>query len=178
MPYTNQYYFSLEYITSKQQRTIKSSIVNANNYLNKVFSSFNSLNRELFPGKRLINTFSSHILFHKVDCCSNESKTHHCDNHDNIMIKASTKPNIVIVMSDASIKNNVATSITYIYSFNSLLKKTLHHTISITSTKVELFTIRYRINYAVQIPSSSYIIVITNTLHIAQNIFNLSIHLY
>ena len=62
------------------------------------------------------------------------------------MIKASTKPNIVIVISDASIKNNVATSITHIYSFNSLLKKTLHHTISITSTEVELFTIRYRIN--------------------------------
>jgi len=121
MPYTNQHCFSLEYITSKQQRTIKSSIVNTNNHLNKVFSSFNSLNRELFPGKRLINTFSSHILFHKADCCSNKSKTYYCNNLDNIMIKASTKPNMVIIISDTSIKNNVATFITHIYSFNSPL---------------------------------------------------------
>ena len=145
MPYINQHCF-LEYITSKQQRTIKNSIVNANNHLNKVFSSFNFLNRELFPGKRLINTFSSYILFHKADCCSNESKTHYCNNLDNIMIKALTKPNIVIIISDTSIKNNVATSIAHIYSFNSPLKKTLHHTINITSIEVELFTIRYSIN--------------------------------
>ena len=75
---------------------------------------------------------------------------------------------MVIVISDASVKNNVTTSIAYIYFFNNPLKKMLHHAINITSTKAELFAIRYEINQVVQISGSSYIIVITNALHIAQ----------
>jgi len=50
------------------------------------------------------------------------------------MFNASLDPDMVVV-SDTSIMNNIATSITYIYLFNSLLKKMLYHTISITSTE-------------------------------------------
>ena len=41
----------------KQWLKIKSSIVDTNNHLNKVFSTFDSLNRELSSGFYLINTF-------------------------------------------------------------------------------------------------------------------------
>jgi len=41
----------------------------------------------------------------------------------------------------------------------------LYHTIDIIMTETELFAIRYRINQAIQIPDSSHIIVITNTIH-------------
>ena len=53
---------------------------------------------------------------------------------------------MIVIISDASIKNNVVSSITYIHSFNSLLKKMLYHAISIMSTEVELFALRCEIN--------------------------------
>jgi len=85
---------------------------------------------------------------------------------------------MVIVVSDTSIKNNVATSITHIHLFNSPLKKMLHHAIGITSTEAELFALRCGINQAVQTPGSSCIIVITDALHVVQKFFDSSIHLY
>jgi len=44
--------------------------------------------------------------------------------------------------------------------------------------KAELFAIRYSINQTVQIQHISYIIVITNAIHTAKKIFDLSVHLY
>ena len=84
------------------------------------------------------------------------------------------EPNTVIV----GIKNNIATSIAHIHSFNSPLKKTIYHTISITLMKAELFILRYGINQVVQVSGLPCIIVITDTLHAAKRIFDLSIHLY
>ena len=49
------YHLFLENMTTKQWLKIKSFIVDANNYLNGIFLSFDSLNLEFFPGFRLIN---------------------------------------------------------------------------------------------------------------------------
>jgi len=54
--------------------------------------------------------------------------------------------NTAIIILDTSIKNNVAMSITYIHSYIELVKKTIHHTVNITTMKAELFVIRYGIN--------------------------------
>ena len=130
----------------KQKLNIKSSIVDANNYLNRVFLLFDSLNRELHLRQRLIDIFFSFFSFHEANHYFNESKICHCNILNNIMFNVTLEPNIVVIISNASIKNNVATSITHIHLFNSLLKKILHHTINITLTEAELFALRYRIN--------------------------------
>ena len=44
--------------------------------------------------------------------------------------------------------------------------------------KAELFILRYGINQVVQVSGLPCIIVITDTLHAAKRIFDLSIHLY
>ncbi len=46
-----------------------------------------------------------------------------------------------------------------------LLPKTIHHTINFTMTEAELFTIRCRINQAIQVSDASNIIIITNAIH-------------
>ena len=120
----------------------------------------------------------SQFLFYKADWYSNESKTSFCNILDNIILNTLLKPNIVIVVSDVSIKNNIATSIAYIHSFNSLLKKTIYHTVSITLMEIELFILRYGINQAVQVPGLPCIIVITDALYAAKRIFDSSIHQY
>ena len=77
-----------------------------------------------------------------------------------------------------SIKNNVASSISHIYSFSNLLKKTIYHTVNVIPTEAELFAIRYSINQAVQVQHVSHIIVIMNAIHIVKKIFDLVVHLY
>ena len=86
--------------------------------------------------------------------------------------------NSIVVISDTSIKNNVAISILHIHlSYNSI-KKTIHHAVNITSTETELFAIRYRINQTVQIPEASHIVVITDTIHSVRCIFDSTTHSY
>jgi len=89
-----------------------------------------------------------------------------------------SNPNSVIVVSDASIRDNNATSIIYIHLYSNPVRKTLHHTVNVTTTKAELFAIRCGINQAIQILNNSHIIVVTDSIHLAQHIFNSFIHLY
>ena len=60
------YHLSLENITFKQQKKIKSFIINTNNHLNGVFLSFDSLNSKFLPELRLINIFLVIYLFTKL----------------------------------------------------------------------------------------------------------------
>ena len=53
---------------------------------------------------------------------------------------------MAIVVSDMSIKNQIAMSIAYIHIYDNLIIKTLYHTMNVTSTEAELFTIRCVIN--------------------------------
>ena len=73
---------------------------------------------------------------------------------------------------DASVKNNMALSITHIHIHNKPIIKILHHAVNVTSIEAEFFTIRYGINQAVHLQDISKIIVVTNSIHIARKIFN------
>ena len=165
-------------MTSNQHLKIKSFVTDTNNYLNEIFLSFDSLNSEFLPGSRLIDIFYSCISIYKAYYCNKESKAVYCCKLDNLVFNTLLDLNSVIVVSNTSIKNNIATSIAYIYSFSSLIKKILYHTIDITSIEAELFAIRCEINQAIQIDSFSHIIIITGTIYIAFKIFNSSVHLY
>ena len=82
------------------------------------------------------------------------------------------------MISNTSIKNQVAILIVYIHSFNKPILKTLYYVVNISITEAELFVIRCSINQAVQIDDINYIVVIIDSIHIAQRIFDSSIHLY
>jgi len=77
-----------------------------------------------------------------------------------------------------SIKNQVATSIAHTHTHNNPIIKTIHHAINVTSTKIELFTIRCGINQATQMVNINCIVVITDSIHTAQRIFDLLVHSY
>jgi len=49
---------------------------------------------------------------------------------------------------------------------------------NVTSTEVKLFAIRYEINWAIQTQNTTHIIVITNTISAAKQIFDMSNHFY
>jgi len=95
-------------------------------------------------------------------------------NLEEVMFKVSSNPFSTIVVSDASIKNQVATSISHIHSFNKHIIKTLYRAINITTAKAELFAIQCGINQAGADPNIKYIVVITDSLHITRKNFNSS----
>jgi len=62
------------------------------------------------------------------------------------MIISSLDPSYTLVVTNTSIKNNVATSVAHIHVHNKPVIKTLHHAVNVMTTEAELFTIRYGIN--------------------------------
>ena len=94
------------------------------------------------------------------------------------MISSSLDSSHALVVTDASIKNNVITSITHIHIHNKNVTKIIHYAINVLTTEAELFTIRCGINKATNIPGISKIIVITNLLHAVQRIFDSLLHPY
>ena len=81
-------------------------------------------------------------------------------------------------MSDASVKNHIATSILHIHLFDRPVTKKYYQAVNVTTTEVKLFTIRCGINQAVGIQNIQCIIIITNSLHAAKKIFDSSSHPY
>jgi len=78
---------------------------------------------------------------------------------------------------DASVKNNVVSSIMHIHVCNKPIIKMLHHTINITSSQAKFFTIRRGINQAAHLYGISKIIVVIDLIHAAKKIFDPLSHL-
>jgi len=112
-----------------------------------------------------------------VNCKDKESKNAYFYELDKIVFETLLKANSVIIILDTSIKNNITTSITHVYSCSNFIKKILHHAINITITEAELFAIRCGISQATQFPDISSIIIITDSIHVARRIFDSTIHL-
>ena len=136
------HYLSLNNLMYKQQLYIHSPLINIDDKCNRFLPSFSPFNKEFSPEKRLIDFFSDHFSFHmwKQDIKS------YLHDLDNITINTFINPHSMMVISDVSIRNNIATSISYIYSYNRPIIKMIHHTVNITSTEAKLFAIRYEIN--------------------------------
>ena len=95
-----------------------------------------------------------------------------------MILKLFSSSSTAIIVTDASIKNDIATSISYTHIANSPLVKTLHHAAFVTSTEAKLFAIRCSINQAYIKENISKIIMVTNSIHVAKKIFNSLSHTY
>ena len=95
-----------------------------------------------------------------------------------MVLEASSSSSTAIIVLDASIKNNIATSISHVHIVNQPLIKTLHHAVFIMTTEVELFVIRCDINQACSKENVSKIIIVTDSIHVAKKIFNTMSHPY
>ena len=126
---------SIDYLIAKQKSRLKSSLINVHNKRNEFFPSFSFFNHEFKPGNHIIDIFPDHLSFHS---CIPNAKKNIC-NLEEIIIKVSIDPFTTIVISDASIKNQVATSVSHIHSYDKPVVKILHSAVNITTTKAELF---------------------------------------
>jgi len=95
-----------------------------------------------------------------------------------MVLQSSSSPSTAIIITDASIKNDIATFILHIHLVNHPLTKTVHHAVFVTSTKAELFAIRCGINQACTKENVSKIVVVTNSIYVAKKIFDSKSHPY
>ena len=125
---------------------IKDHVVDANNRLNGVFPFFNSFSTEFSHRDRLIDIFSSYFSFYSMNRKSEESRKVHICKLGKLTLQMLANSKTAVIVSDMSIKNQVATLIAYIYIYDNPVIKTLHHAINITFTEAKLFAIRCGIN--------------------------------
>jgi len=85
---------------------------------------------------------------------------------------------MAIIVTDASIKNDIAIFILHVNLANHSMTKTVYYAAFITSTKAELFVIRCGINQACNKENMSKIIVVTDSIYTAKKIFDAKSHLY
>ena len=147
-----------------------------NNKFNGIFPSFTPLHFELSSGHRIIDNFSDYFVFNLHS--KQKDDRAHAHQLDNMVIKASSSPSTAIVVTDASIKNNITISISHTYTHDNPITKTVHHVVHVTSTEAEIFTMRCSINQASNHNNISKIIIVTDSIHVARKIFNLSLYLF
>jgi len=169
-----KHWLSINSFTSKQVLHLRSPLIDINDRCNKFLSSFTLFDKEFSLGNCVCDNFS--------DCFSFNPWPHNVNDQlcklNDITIQVLLSPLAYIIISDASIKNHVTISVSHIHSFDRPVIKICHHTVNISTTEAELFTIRYSINQEVGILHIKCIVVITDSLHATKKIFDLSSHLY
>ena len=163
---------------SKQCLKIKSLIIDIHNCLNKVFPTFDSLNKELSPGFCLVDNFSDCFSFHLVNQKNTNTIVTHQNKLNSIYDDSLINQDTILIISNISVQNNVATSILHIWRGQEIIAKSIYHVINITSMKTKLFAIRYGINHTTQLQDVAHTVIITDAILATKWIFDTSIHLY
>jgi len=99
----------------KQYSKIKSPIIDINNHLNKVLLSFDSLNKELSFRFHLVDIFLDCFSFLLVNQKDSDILTSYHNKLINIFENLLINQDNVLIITNTSIKNNVATSVSHIY---------------------------------------------------------------
>ena len=133
-------------LTNRQRTLTKGHLIDSYNKSHGIFPSFSPLSIEFSPGNHIIDNFSNQFSFNLVNRKEKTKVNNHALELDKIVLQTSSLPHTALVITDASIKNDIATSISHIHLMNSPLTKTIHHALFVTSTEAELFAIRYGIN--------------------------------
>jgi len=167
---------SVRSLTNRQKNIAKGHLINSCNKAYGIFPSFSPLNPEFTSGFHISDNFLDCFSFHLVN---KKEKDKICAQElDEMALQISSSPSTALVVTDASIKKDIATSISHIHLANNPLIKTVHHVVFITSTEAELFVIRCGINQACIKEEVSKIIIVTDSIHTAKKIFDSKSHPY
>ena len=81
-----------------------------------IFPFFSPLYLEFIPGSRIIDNFSDRFSFNLAD--KKEKDNIRSQQLDEMVLQFSSSPSTALVIADASIKNDIATFILYVYLIN------------------------------------------------------------
>jgi len=163
-------------LTNRQKNIAKGHLIDSCNKAYGIFPSFSPLNLEFSPGFHITDNFSDHFSFNLFNKKEKEKDRICTQELDEMVLCISSLPHTALVVTDASIKNDIATSISHVHIANHPLTKTVHYAVFVTSTEAELFAIRYSINQACIKENMSKVIIITGSIHTVKKIFNSKSH--
>ena len=142
------------------------------NRFNEVFPLFDPTNPKFQPGNRIIDSFSNQFSFYFFSKSSDRSFKSYIQQLNALVIEFSNSLTNALMVTDASIKNNVMSSIVYIHVHNKPVVKTFHHVVNIMISEAEFFAIRCGINQATLSHEISKIIVVTDFIYVTKKIFD------
>ena len=163
-------------LTNHQKNIAKGHLIDSCNKTYGIFPSFSPLNPGFFPGSCIMDNFSDRFPFNLVNKKEKDKDKICTQELDDMVLRNSSSLHTALVITDASIKNDIATSISHIHIANHPLTKTVHHAAFVTSMEVELFTIRCGINQACTKENVSKVIIVTDSIHAANKIFDSKSH--
>jgi len=163
-------------LTNQQKNIAKGHLIDLCNKAYGIFPSFSPLNLEFFSGFHIMDNFTDCFSFNLVNKKEKEKDRICTQELDKMVLCTSSLPHTALVVTDAGIKNNIATSISHIHIANHPLTKTVHHAAFITSTEAELFAIRCGINQACNKENMSKVIIVTDSIHTVKKIFDSKSH--
>ena len=168
--------YSINSLTSCQKTITKGHLIDSNDKLYGVFPAFSPFHPEFNPGSRIVDLFSDRFSFNLASREKNNKK--HSQQLNEMTLQSSSSPHTAIVVTDASVKKDIATFISHVHICNHPLTKMVHHAAYVTSTEAELFAIRCGINQACSKKDISKIVIITDSIHAAKKIFDSKSHPY
>ena len=167
---------SINMLTEYQKNTVKGHLIDLNNKLFGVFPLFSPLNLEFNPGSKIVDIFPDQVSFNLANKVKSDKLCF--QQLDDMTLHLSSSSHMAIIVTDASIKNDIATLVSHIHICNHPLIKIVHYVAFITSTEVELFAMRCSISQACSKENISKIIVITDSIYVAKKIFDDKTHSY
>jgi len=170
--------YNIGSLTNCQRSLTKGYMVDSSIKSHGIFPSFSPLDPEFSPGHRIVEKFSNRFSFNLVNKREENQNKLWSQELDKMVLCCSSDPLSALVVTNASIKNDIATSISHIHSFNRPIVKTVYHASFVTSMEAELFAIRCSFNQACSIDNVSKIVIVTDSIHVAKRIFNCDSHPY
>ena len=170
--------YTVSSLTNQQKNIAKGHLINLCNKAYGIFLLFSSLNPEFSPSFCITDNFSDCFSFNLVNEKEKEKDRICTQELDEMVLHTSSSLHIALVVTDTSIKNNIAISILYVHIANYPLTKTVHHVVFVTSMEAELFAIRCSINQACIKENMSKVIVVTDSIYTVKKIFDSKSHLF
>ena len=102
-------------LTNRQKNITKGHLIDSCNKSYGIFLSFSSLHQEFTPGFCLSDIFSDCFSFNLANKKEKDKDKTHVQELDDLVLYISSFPNTALIITDASIKNDIATLILHIH---------------------------------------------------------------
>jgi len=169
----NQHKFALANLTQKQKTKLKSPIKDVSEKLNEIKDEFDPFYILFHPGLRLVDHFSSRILFHSPTSSSDEALFDHSSKLNQTFKENQNSSKGIAVISDGSVKTTgSATAIAHTWKDNKVIAQLKAHANNITSTEAKLMAIRIGLMHALENPKAQQVLVITDSTEAGKKIIS------
>ena len=82
--------------------------------INQTLPAFDNLNKELSSRFHLVDTFPNYFSFNIVKCKDAKARTAYLNKLKNVYRNSKDNPNTLFIITDASVKNNIAILVMHI----------------------------------------------------------------